>query len=362
MSAHKDKQSKAQTIQTVVFVCQIISTFIIPLILTKWNSMTIDQGIAILVADVSVLFLTSEFSNKFILDEYEEKTDGEYADLKDEYANLKNELLIIEESLKLDDLYKRIYMLENSEQKEIYLNSMRLYINTMNDRIMGARSGALSRHDYYGELTKAGDSIINDHSINGTNFSGEIWAMTFWQDDELDFSDAYENAWVKKMESMDNEGIKTRRLCVMKNKKDILRREVVDESVKDFLIRLKYYCQENAICKNTTVFAIDSIDTLTVEQQEWIGKGFFATKHSNGELRLIRGVSLDNRNATTLGGEIDFDERRVKEIRHLWERLIEESGSQSINEYLLRVSSMAVKDEMKKMNFEGCSASGAEGK
>ena len=347
MSAQKDKQSKAQTIQTVVFVCQIISTFIIPLILTKWNSMTIDQGIAILVADVSVLFLTSEFSNKFILDEY---------------ANLKNELLIIEESLKLDDLYKRIYMLENSEQKEIYLNSMRLYINTMNDRIMGARSGALSRHDYYGELTKAGDSIINDHSINGTNFSGEIWAMTFWQDDELDFSDAYENAWVKKMESMDNEGIKTRRLCVMKNKKDILRREVVDESVKDFLIRLKYYCQENAICKNTTVFAIDSIDTLTVEQQEWIGKGFFATKHSNGELRLIRGVSLDNRNATTLGGEIDFDERRVKEIRHLWERLIEESGSQSINEYLLRVSSMAVKDEMKKMNFEGCSASGAEGK
>ena len=56
MSAQKDKQSKAQTIQTVVFVCQIISTFIIPLILTKWNSMTIDQGIAILVADVSVLF------------------------------------------------------------------------------------------------------------------------------------------------------------------------------------------------------------------------------------------------------------------------------------------------------------------
>ena len=80
---------------------------------------------------------------------------------------------------------------------------------------------------------------------------------------------------------------------------------------------------------------------MCIRDREWIGKGFFATKHSNGELRLIRGVSLDNRNATTLGGEIDFDERRVKEIRHLWERLIEESGSQSINEYLLRVSSMA---------------------
>ena len=130
--------------------------------------------------------------------------------------------------------------MENSEQKEIYLNSMRLYINTMQDRIKGARSGALSRHNYYGELTKAGDSIINDHSINGTNFSGEIWAMTFWQDDELDFSDTYEKAWVKKMELMDNKGIKTRRLCVMKNKKDILHRADADESIRDFLTRLKY--------------------------------------------------------------------------------------------------------------------------
>lgn len=55
-------------------------------------------------------------------------------------------------------------------------------------------------------LQRLGIQLINDHSINGTNFSGEIWAMTFWQDDELDFSDAYENAWVKKMESMDNDG------------------------------------------------------------------------------------------------------------------------------------------------------------
>ena len=353
MKEYKSKPSKAHTIKIVVFVCQIIGTFVIPLILAKMTSMTIEQGIAILVANVSVLFLTSEFSSTMSFNEFDDKTEGQFEELK-------NRITVIEESLKMDDLYKRIYMLENKEQKDIYLNSMRLYLNTMNNRILGARSGALSRHDYYGELTKAGDSIVQDQAALGDKFAGEIWAMTFWQDDELDLSDAYENAWVKKMEYMDNIGIKTRRLCVMKNKKAMLRRESVDESVQEFLARLNYYGQSNAVCKNTSVFAIDSIDTLTVEQQEWIGKGFFATKLSNGELRLIRGVSLDNRNATTLGGEIDFDESRVKEIRHLWERLIEESGSQSINDYLWHVSSKAVKETMTKMGFEESSDKGGE--
>lgn len=348
MKDYKKKISKAQTLKIIVFVCQIIGTFAIPLILVKMDSMTIDQGIAILVANVSVLFLTSEFSGAMSFSEFDDKTD-------EQFEELKEKMIIIEESLKLDDLYKRIYMLENNEQKEIYLKSMRLYLNTMNNRISGARSGALSRHDYYGELTKAGDSIIQDHETMGDKFTGEIWAMTFWQDDELDLSDAYENAWVKKMEYMDSIGIKTRRLCVMKNKKAMLKREYVDESLKGLLTRLNYYGKSNAVCKNTSVFAIDSIDTLTVEQQEWIGKGFFATKLSNGELRLIRGVSLDNRNSTTLGGEIDFDESRVKEIRYLWERLIEENGNQTINDYLWHVSSNAVKDQMKKMEFDGYS-------
>lgn len=353
MKKQNNKLSKAQIIKIVVFVCQIIGTFVIPIILEKMDSMTIDQGIAILVANISVLFLTSEFSNTMNFNEFDDKTD-------EQFEELKNRITIIEESLKMDDLYKQIYMLDNKEQKEIYLNSMRLHLNTMNNRISGSRSGALSRHDYYVELTKAGDSIIQDKTTLNDKFTGEIWAITFWQDDELDLSDAYENAWVRKMEHIDSIGIKTRRLCVMKNKKAILKRENVDESVQEFLTRLNYYCQSNAVCKNTSVFAIDSIDTLTVEQQEWIGKGFFATKLSNGELRLIRGVSLDNRNATTLGGEIDFDETRVKEIRNLWEHLIEESGSQSINDYLWHVSSIAVKNAMTRMGFEGGGDKGEE--
>lgn len=340
-----NRPSKAQTVRIVVFVLQIIATFVIPLILVHWNSLTIDQGVAILIANTAVLFLVNEFTNSLVMRESEEKSD-------EQYESLKKEIAIIEDSIKMDYLYKRIYMLGNNEQKEIYLNSMRQFLNTMNDRIAGTRSGGLSRHDYYGKLMNAAEDIIADHSSNEA-FSGEIWAMTFWQDDELDFDDAYETAWVKKMEKMDELGIKTKRLCVMKNKKSILQRESADKDVEDFLGRLVYYCHSDAVCKNTILYAIDSIDTLTIEEQEWMGKGFFATKLTNGKLRLIRGVSLDNRNATTLGGEIDFDEGRVKRIRDIWERLIEESGSLSINEYLWKVSSPAVKEIMVKKCFGG---------
>ena len=307
-----NRPSKAQTVRIVVFVLQIIATFVIPLILVHWNSLTIDQGVAILIANTAVLFLVNEFTNSLVMRESEEKSD-------EQYESLKKEIAIIEDSIKMDYLYKRIYMLGNNEQKEI-----------MN----------------------AAEDIIADHSSNEA-FSGEIWAMTFWQDDELDFDDAYETAWVKKMEKMDELGIKTKRLCVMKNKKSILQRESADKDVEDFLGRLVYYCHSDAVCKNTILYAIDSIDTLTIEEQEWMGKGFFATKLTNGKLRLIRGVSLDNRNATTLGGEIDFDEGRVKRIRDIWERLIEESGSLSINEYLWKVSSPAVKEIMVKKCFGG---------
>ena len=120
----------------------------------------------------------------------------------------------------------------------------------------------------------------------------------------------------------------------------------------DMDLYVKEYIKAYAICKNTTVYAIDSIDTLPAREQEWIGKGFFAIRLSNGEMRLIRGVSLDNRNATTLGGEIDFDHERVEKIRDIWEKLIEESGRKGINQYLWDTASGTIKTKMIDMGFD----------
>lgn len=346
--AHNEnkKLNKAEKIRLIIFVCEIITTGVIPALLAFWDQMTLSVGVAILAADISVFFLISQFIENQLLSEVQEKQDAHFAALTD----LIN---VVEKNIDIDELYKKIYMLQNEEQKKIYLESIQTFVETMNSRMLGARSGALSRHSYYGELTKASDAIISDKISAGTSvYKGEIWAMTFWQDDELDLSDDYENAWVKKMESMDNLGIATIRLCVMKNKKNLLVRNNVDDSVETFLERLNYYCKKNAVCKNTKVYAIDSIDTLSVREQEWIGKGFFAIKLANGDMRLIRGVSLDNRNATTLGGEIDFDHGRVTMIRDIWEKLIEESGRREINQFLWNIASGPVKAKMVDMGFD----------
>ena len=91
---------------------------------------------------------------------------------------------------------------------------------------------------------------------------------------------------------------------------------------------------------------------MSAREQEWIGKGFFAIRLSNGDMRLIRGVSLDNRNATTLGGEIDFDYGRIAQIRDIWEKLIEESGKKRINQYLWDIASGTVRTKMVEMGFD----------
>lgn len=346
--AHNEnkKLNKAEKIRLIIFVCEIITTGVIPVLLAFWDQMTLSVGVAILAANISLLFLVSQFMESQLLSEVQEKQDTHFDALTDS-------INAVEKNIDIDELYKKIYMLQNEEQKKIYLESIQTFVETMNSRMIGARSGALSRHSYYGELTKASDAIITDKkNVRTSTYKGEIWAMTFWQDDELDLSDDYENAWVKKMEIMDNMGIHTIRLCVMKNKKNLLSRNSIDDSVETLLERLNYYCKKNAVCKNTTVYAIDSIDTLSAREQEWIGKGFFAIKLSNGDMRLIRGVSLDNRNATTLGGEIDFDHERVAMIRDIWEKLIEESGRREINQYLWNVASASVKTKMIDMGFD----------
>lgn len=339
------KVSKVEKIRLIILICEFITTWLIPIILALWDQMTLSIGIAILSANISVLFLISHFmegQSSLVIQEIQENN----------FSEIVNKIEILEKNMTIDELFKKIYRLDNSEQKQIYLESIETFVETMNSRMLGARSGALSRHAYYGELTKASESIIHDkENIEGT-YNGEIWAMTFWQDDELDLSDEYENAWVKRMEDMDNIGIKTTRLCVMGGKKKILARNVIDDEVENLLLRLSYYCKKNPVCKNTTVYAIDSIDTLSVKEQEWIGKGFFAIKLANGELRLIRGVSLDNRNATTLGGEIDFDLDRVALIRNIWQKLIEECGRQDINQYLWNNASICVRNKMKSMEFD----------
>lgn len=341
------KFSKLLIAKIIVFAFEILGAIVVAILTACWDGISLNAGITILSANISILLLTSKLMEMLSDKETTDKEEAHFNTLIE-----KTDKII--DDIKIEEMYKKIYKIENREQREIYLKSVETFIKTMNNRIAGIRSGALSRHDYYVELTKAGDAIIadkNNHKIKSP-YSGEIWAITCWQDDELDLSDEKEKAWIKKMEEMDALGISTKRLCIMKNRGNLLSRNSLDEDVISFLNKIQYYCSRNRVCKNTIVYAISDISSLNQEERDWINKGFFAIKLSNGYLRLIRGVSLDNPDATTLGGEIDFDENRVKSIRKLWESLISQSGEQTLNDYLVNNSSPIVKQKMIKMGFD----------
>jgi len=280
------------------------------------------------------------------------------------HKEISRKLEQIDGAIKIDNVFKQISELDDGEQKVAYKKHIDNFVVTMMNRISGKRSGALTRLDYYAELQKAAELIKRDkESWKGKgDYPGKIWALTFWQDDEIDFTDDSESKWITTMAELDLLlSIKTERISVFQYKKELLQRQVIDDSVKVFLKKLAYYCADKDEDKdtpledrkllNTTVYGINDILTLTNEEQEWIGKGFFAIMLANGDMRLIRAVSLDNKNASTLGGEIDFDSERVARLQVIWEGL----KSRKIVPYLNQVCSDEIKAEMKRLKFQGIS-------
>lgn len=327
----------------IINILEGLATVGIAIWTTLWDGISLGQGLAILSTTISVFFIISQNMVHTSFEEDDEKRNEEH---KKEMSKLHQ----ITKSIEIEEMWKCIYELKNEEQKDIYIKAVDTFTETMKSRIAGERSGALSRNAYYEQLQKAANTIIEDKKDKVGSYSGEIWAMTVWQDDELDFNDILEGNWIDKMHEMDDIGIPTTRICIMKNKKNLLGKKYVDEEVEEFLDKMYYYCKDDRSCKNTTMLAIDNIDNLSDTTQSWINKGFFATKLSSGELRLIRGVSLDNANATTLGGEIDFNGKRVEEVRRIWENL-KSSASVPLLKYLWNNASESVQNVMKEKGF-----------
>lgn len=328
----------------IINIVEILATLGIAIWTILWDEISLGKGLAILTTTISTFFIISQNITHASFEEEEEKRNCQH-------DQEMTKLLQISKSIEIEEMWKCIYELKNEEQKDIYIKAVETFTETMKSRIEGERSGALSRNAYYEQLQKAADTIIADKKAKkSSSYKGEIWAMTVWQDDELDFGDILERNWIDKMKSMDDMGIPTTRICIMKNKKSLLTRGTVDDEVEAFLDKMLYYCKTDRDCQNTTLLAVDSIDTLSNKEQRWINKGFFATKLDEGELRLIRGVSLDNANSTTLGGEIDFNKNRVAEVRNIWGNL-KKSASMSLLRYLWLNASNSVKIAMEKKGF-----------
>lgn len=361
MMKNLDKKTK---IQLTAFVIQIVISvvFVLVTVLLEETQLPIGGRIALLSANIVTLIATLQFSMGMLFEDQKEELDKVTREMQTLFDDQKEEItkvnLKLEESrvemetlINLEETYIKILKLDD-KMKSLYRESLESFLKKISKCIEEKRSGELDIMTYYGVLHHLADEITQDKEDNGENFNGGIWALTFCLDDEWDEENPQESKWFDKMKKMDENGIKTTRLWVF-DKKVIapLKKETLDDEGKLLLQRFKLYCTNESGYKNTTSHVISKKHILD-EHVKRFGKGFFAVTLSNGTSSLIRGVCFDNLTTSNkLGGEIDFDDSRINDIKSKWNTYIDLASFETLKDYLVHNSGDSAKEYMEKLGF-----------
>lgn len=268
---------------------------------------------------------------------------------KEEHAHLmkriEREHSEIKGLLKLKSVYNDIAKLPE-DARVYYLKRLEDFEKKISPCIYEERSGRLHLKEYYAQLNMLADEIIADKKdCANVAYQGEVWAMTFLQEEELDPNDAdYEGPWLQKLQAIDRQDINTIRLFVLNDHFGLLKSELTSFSEKEkaekLLKKLLAYCSDDNELHSSFVVSRDAFGDEI--EQEFIekGKGFFATRLSNGNMKLIRWQSIDG----YLGacskckelrrrGEIVFSQKQIQKIRDAWVEA-KNSASVSLKEFL----------------------------
>lgn len=367
---NKNNETTRSILRLLLYVAEVLISVALAIIVADIDELTREKAVTILIANMVLLTLTSRLMNEIFIRHNQDETTEKHLEMKKEMKDLHEKIVHIGSVVEYERTFKNLLEVEHTEQRETYKNAFKFFLKTMSSRWEGARSGALSKFEYYDKLEAAAQEIKTDREnfkypekdrksymlkypdrdYPGDKYVGQIWAVTFWQDDELDKNDTeWEGPWVETMQEMDIiYGIKTIRLHVMKDKLDLLKKKNMDEDdkskVEEFLNKLNYYTKENNSLEKTTSYAMEKLPRcLDQDARNLLHKGFFAIKLNNGNLKLIRDVSLDNHEDTTLGGEIVFDNNKIIEIKKVWDRLISQNRKKTIEQFVYKVASPDVK-------------------
>ena len=205
-------------------------------------------------------------------------------------------------------------------------------------------------NEYYEELFYLANLIKQDYHSNVKNFSGEIWAMTSFADNEWSADQGYEQRWTEELCELVDQGIKTRRLCIIP---DTLYKLIASDDIdldkenknnptfKAFWEFLRLYYKDNSY-KNVLQYAIregDSADLTRI-------RGFFAIKLSNGELHILYGETVDSNGAMT--SELLFDRSEIQRARALFER----HSNHTIGDFVNKCGSPKFKNVLETHNIK----------
>jgi hypothetical protein len=331
------RQTSKDKVAIVAFVAELAISvgLLLVTVFVKDSALSIGTRFALLTGNIVALVATLQFAISRFFDDQKDQIDKVSSEMEGVQQRISRTLEEMESITALGETYIKIFRQEEGI-KEQYQSTLDAFLRRLSSCIDDKRSGALDIMDYYGALEDLASAIKSDQlecEAAGIKYNGGIWALSFFLDDEWDDSSIHEIRWFESLKRLDQSGIPTRRLWAFDKKiLALVKKDPIEEDGREILRRLSLYCSDKTEFANTSSYALPKSEMLD-EHVRLFGKGFFAAAFSNGDFRLIRGVCFDNLlSSNTLGGEIDFDEIRIRQIRIQWERYLALAGP--LKEYL----------------------------
>ena len=327
----------------LVLVLEIIAP-VLSLVVTIvfGDKLTADAKLGIITAGVALPIAILQIS----VTQGQNKNDREIEQINTKFDKIEEEIT------QISPIMERIFLSNNEMIKRFAYRRMNEATKSVNHALTAHRSGVLRPNEYYEELFYLADIIRQDYFVNSKNYSGEIWAMTSFAEEEWSADQGYEQRWTEELGELVKQGIPTRRLCIISD--DIFRiisnpdfqlKTSIDKSSSfkafwEFLVL--YY--KNGCSTNVTQFAIRERDSTFLAEI----KGFFAVKLANGELHILYGETVDSNGALT--SELLFDRNEIQRARTHFER----HSTHSIGEFVSKYGSDNFKQTLVENNIFLC--------
>jgi hypothetical protein len=343
------RQTRKDKVTITAFAVQLAISVGLLLVGVLNNDSTFSLGgrFALLTGNIVVLVATLQFAISRFFDDQKDQIGRVGSEMEDVKRRISQTLEEMESITVLGETYIKIFQQEEVIKNQ-YQSTLDTFLRRLSNCIDDKRSGALDKMEYYGVLENLASSLEKDKftcEATGVSYDGGIWALTFFLDDEWDDGNIHEIKWFETLKRMDQHGIPTRRLWAFDKKLlALLKKDPIEEDGCELLRRLSLYCADRTDFANTLSYALPKWEILD-EHVRLFGKGFIAAAFSSGGFSLIRGVCFDNLlSSNSLGGEIDFDEARIRQIRLQWERYL--ALARPLKEYLRDAGSTSARDFM----------------
>lgn len=342
------KKKKWNASDVIVLVLDIATPIIAFLVTIIWpNPLSEDAKVAIISAGIAIPIVLLQASQTVSQKEIE----SSFEEIEASIDNLE------EQVGHLSPIHRQILESKNERIWRFAYRKLENTYTTISNALTLQDSGELAQEDYYNELHHFADLLEEDFNRYGSldgrapdsgEYSGEIWAMTSFADDEWNDDQGFEARWVERLKEINDKGIKTRRICrIPKSVYILMTNPNFDEPTEgenkqfDALIKLlrDYYSPKN----NQTIHYFfreqDAPDLATYN-------GFFAIKLSNGEMHI-----LVEAKANILTAKALFNTYRIQQIRDLYDRYAIDSSEiiKKINQY----ASVPFKDYLIKEKIDG---------